>query len=89
MGKKFLLTVEENSGANTFTTKHLVEAKTYQHVKYHFHRTLKDFGYHDTPYDKHCLEGYNGHLTEIHAIDPIDNFEWEVMNKYLPKWTKV
>lgn len=87
--EKFLLTVNEGVAGQEFLTRHLVEAESYQHVKYHYHRTLKDWGWHDTQFGKHVLEGPNGLHSEIQSIQPLDDVEYEVMKKYLTTWAKV
>jgi hypothetical protein len=85
----YLLTVLESVGGNEFLTRHLIKTEDYQKVKYHYHRTLKDWGWHDTPFDKHCLEGPHGLHSEIHAIEPLAPEEYEIMREYLGEWAKV
>lgn len=85
----FLLTVLENSGGNEFLTRHLIKADDYQKVKYHYHRTLKDWGWHDTQFGKHVLEGPHGLHSEIQSIQPLSREEYDIMSKYLTTWAKV
>lgn len=85
----YLLVVEESSGGNSFITRHVIKAEDRQKVKYHFHRTLKDWGYNDTPYGKHCLEGPHQMLSEICDIRRLKPEEYDVMDKFLSSWVKV
>lgn len=84
----YLLILEENSGASEHITRHLIEAQDRQMVKYHFHKTLKDWGWNNTQYGKHCLEGARGLLSEIREIRNIERYEYEVMESHVPKWAK-
>lgn len=88
---RYLLTLLESSGEHEHTTRHLIEAENEQMVKYHYHRTLKDYGYSDTyGYgDKHTLKGYRGIVSELMGIEELDYHEWDVMNRYLSKWVKI
>ncbi len=85
----YVMVLEESVGGNNFTVQHIIEAEDEQKVKYHFHRTLKDYGFHDTQFDKHCLQGHNGLLTELINVRPLGNIEHQVLEKFLPSWTKV
>ena len=86
----YLLEVEESSGDQRFTTRHLIEAMDEQMVKYHFHRTLKDFGYNDCQHGKHELESWDlGLAAEIADIRKLDDVEETVLDRYLSYWTKV
>lgn len=82
----FLLETIERAGEDEFMTRHLIEAEDRQMVKYHFHHTLKDWGYTDTQFDKHCLEGWRGLMTEIHSIKRLDPEEYEILDRHLPHW---
>lgn len=86
---EYLLVLEETSGGHDHFTRHTIEANSRQMVKYHFHRTLKDMGYHDTQFNKHCLEGHKGLLAEIHEIRRLDRDEYEILSRYMPSWMKV
>lgn len=86
----YLLETEESSGESKFFTQHLIEAENEQMVKYHFHRTLKDWGYTDSPFEKHCLENWDmGLLAEIVGIRELNPLEAKVLDRYLYHWTKV
>jgi hypothetical protein len=90
MAEKYLLTLEERAGENEFITRHLIEAEDIQMVKYHYHRTLKDWGYTDTAHGKHRLESWNlGLSCEIQNIRPLERQEWGVLREFLPTWAKV
>lgn len=84
----YILTLEENSGGIEHITHHLIEARDRQMVKYHFHKTLKDWGFRDTEFGKHCLEGARGLLSEIQEITEVERYEYEVMEKHIPNWQK-
>jgi hypothetical protein len=88
---RYLLTLLEKSGEHEHTTRHLIEAENAQMVKYHYHRTLKNIGYSDIyGYGgKHTLEGYRGIVSELMGVEELDYHEWDVMEKYLSKWTKI
>lgn len=91
MTQHYLLEVEERAGDDTFLTQHIVEASDAQMVKYHFHRTLKSWGYNDSRFGKHYLIGGGGGRlgAEIHNIVPLNQTEYNILNKYLSYWTKV
>lgn len=91
MGKEpYLLTLKEQTNGNEFLTYHVIEATDRQMVKYHFHRTLKDMGYTDSPFEKHCLEWWNaGMLAEIYNIQKLDQSEYNVLSQYLSRWMKI
>lgn len=85
----YLLTLEEGSRDNYHQTKHLIEAENPQMVKYHFHRSLKDWGYTDYPSDKkHRLHREEG-FAEIKTITELDHSDYHTLNKYIDKWMKV
>jgi hypothetical protein len=85
---RYLLTVIEKAGRHEFFTNHVLEATDVQMVKYHFHRTLKDHGYTDSPHGKHNLRR-DGLGAEIHEIQEIDGLEWDVLENHTHRWTKV
>jgi hypothetical protein len=85
---RFLLTLIETSGRHEHVTRHLIEAADRQMVKYHFHRTLKDWGYTDSQYRKHNLEG-DGTSAEIQEIKRLDSMEYKILDKYIGHWNKV
>ena len=86
----YILKVEQQSGENQFVEAHPIEAEDVQKVKYHYHRTLKDFGWHDTQLGgKHLLQGPNGVMSDILTIRPIDREEYLLMRKYLSTWSKL
>lgn len=91
MGREipYLLEVEESSGESSFITRHLIKAADAQMVKYHYHRTLKSYGYTDTQYGKHTLEMWDQGLTsEIVGIQELGYVEFEILDQYLHHWTK-
>lgn len=84
----YLLTLEESAGEDTFITKHIIKTENRQKVKYHFHRTMKDWGYTDTQFGKHCLQ--SGYLhCEIFSIDSLTDEEYNILDRFLPSWYKV
>lgn len=86
----YLLKVEQNVGENHFVESHPIEAEDEQKVKYHYHRTLKDFGWHDTRLGgKHLLQGPNDVMSDILSIRPIKREDYLLMRKYLSTWTKL
>jgi hypothetical protein len=85
---EFLLTVEEND-ANEHFTKHVIQANSRQMVKYYYHKRLKDWGFTDTSYGTHALEGARGLVTDIHEIERLDRHEYEILSDYLSTWDKV
>ena len=85
----YLLILLENSGGQEHITRHLIQAEDRQMVKYHFHRTLKEWGYSDTNYGKHCLEHWDtGIFSEIQEIRSLDPTEYEIMGRHLGNWMK-
>ncbi len=86
----YLLRTEEHHGENATLQQHLIEAADEQMVKYHFHRTLKDWGYTETQFNKHSLENWDtGTLIEIDGIVPLDPTEYEILDRHLYGWAKV
>jgi hypothetical protein len=85
----YLLELDEAAGGNEYTTRHVIESEDRQMVKYHYHSRLKDIGYSDTQYGKHCLKGLNTGLTEIYNIRSLSRAEYKFLSEYLPKWMKV
>jgi len=86
---EYLMVVEENSGIAEHIVRHVIEANDRQMVKYHFHKTLKEWGHSDTPYGKHCLEGANQLLTELTDVRRIDRHEYDILKKHIGSWHKV
>lgn len=82
-------TLEVEGAGNEHLTHHVITADNRQMVKYHFHRTLKDWGYTDSQFDKHCLKSANHLFTELVGIKPLSSLEYDVMSDYLPTWSKV
>jgi hypothetical protein len=88
----YLLELEESSGQDKFVTRHLITAESEQHVKYHYHRTLKDRGYTDTRVrDTHLLEwdraGWPTLMSSIVRIKPLSESEYAFLkNLPLPRW---
>lgn len=87
--KPYLMVIEESAGGNNFIVRHIIEAEDRQKAKYHFHRTLKDWGWHDTPFGKHCLEGPHGLHSELDHIRSLEPEEYDILSKFLSRWTKV
>ena len=83
---EYLLTIANNAYDQKVHTHHLIEAEDPQMVKYHYHRTQKDFRDH-----KHLLEAPGGGLTtEIVSIRRLDSpEEIEALDKHLSRWPKV
>jgi len=86
---KFLLVVESITNKETFLNRYVIEAEDFQKVKYHYHRTRKSEGWNDTDLGKHTLEGWHGLHSDIHNIKPLDNTEYEILEKYLRTWPKI
>jgi hypothetical protein len=88
----YLLELEESSGQDTFVTRHLIKAEDRQHVKYQYHRTMKDRGYTDTRgKDTHLLEWdrafHNTLMSSILRIKPLSKAEYAFMkNHEIPTW---
>lgn len=91
MTQHYLLELLENAAGDEFRTQHIIEAEDRQMVKYHFHRTLKDWGYRDTQFGKHCLKSGRGSglFAEIAGIHELDRVEANVLEQYIDIWTKV
>ena len=90
MGETYLLELLETSGLNDYVTQHIIRAEDKQMVKYHYHRTLKTFGYGDANIsDKHCLKGPQEDFTEIQQIKHLSDVEASIMQRHLPEWTKM
>jgi len=87
----YLLKVEEQSGEHTFVKHHLIRAENRQKVKYHYHRTLKDWGYTDTrSRHTHNLERDWGAVrADIYSIERLDRKEYDIMSDYVTDWVKV
>jgi hypothetical protein len=84
----YLLTLEESGGSHDFITRHLIEAEDRQKVKYHYHRTLKDWGYTSAPLGKHSLRCCRI-AADIHEIRELTRAEYGFLNEFLYNWTKV
>jgi hypothetical protein len=85
----YLLEISEDAELDDKRTQYTIEANDKQMVKYHFHRTLKDVGYTDTQYGKHCVKGVNEKLIEIHDIQSLTEAEYKFLSVYMPEWDKV
>lgn len=86
----YLLKVEQTAGGSEFVENHVIEAENEQMVKYHYHRTLKNMGWGDAEFGgTHLLEGYRGMMTDILTIRNLHKDEYQILNKYLTKWTKI
>jgi hypothetical protein len=89
MAGHYLLTLEESSNGHDFITRHLVKAEDRQKVKYHYHRTLKDWGFGSATWgDKHALSR-DGLSSEIHKIQELTSAEARFLDEFLYNWTKV
>lgn len=85
----YLLEVEAHFGEWTEQLTYTIEAPDAQMVKYHFHHTLKDWGFTDTQFGKHCLEQWdNGIMKEIYEIREISRHEFEVLDKHVYSFHK-
>lgn len=85
----YTLTVEMRIGERVEHQTFIIEAENRQMVKYHFHYTLKDHGFTDTQFGKHCLENWDaGILKEIYEIREIDGHEYEIMNDHMFSFNK-
>ena len=89
MAGYYLLTLEESGGRHDFMTHHLIEAESRQMVKYHYHRSLKDWGYTGRVWGgKHAL-GRDDLGAEIHEIRKLTRAEYRFLDEFLSRWTKV
>jgi|APHM01.1.fsa_nt_gi hypothetical protein len=85
----FLLEIVESALGHDFTVRFLIREKGRQHVKYQYHRTLKDWGYRNADWgDKHALSR-DGIASEIYSIRSLSRAEYQFLDEFLPKWTKV
>lgn len=88
----FLLELQEWFGEMETMSMHYIEAENRQKVKYHYHKTMREWGAHSFAPDSgtHCLEGPgHGHVTDILSIKKVPSREATVLEKYLSTWTKV
>jgi hypothetical protein len=85
----YLLTLKERKGLDVFHTQHLIRADNEQKVKYHYHRTLKDWGWTNTQYqDKHNLKRDNLEAS-IEQIRELTGAEYVFLKDFLQEWVKV
>lgn len=85
----YLLTIEVSMGDWQEFMTHTIEAQDRQMVKYHFHHTLKDWGFKDTQFGKHVLENWDaGILKEIYEIKELDRHEFEIIDDNIYSWHK-
>jgi hypothetical protein len=85
----YLLTLKESSGRHDFVTRHLIESEDRQKVKYHYHRTLKNCGYHSASWGgKHALRR-DELATDIHKITELTRAEYGFLKEFLTNWTKI
>jgi hypothetical protein len=87
-----LLEVEESTFGNSFVTRHLIETDNRQKAKYHFHRTLKDWGYNDnraTDYKHDLSGGPNGLGATLLSVRTLSDAEYKFLSEFLSHWTKV
>jgi hypothetical protein len=83
----FVLKVEKHYGRAEEVVTQLVEAADRQMVKYKYHKSMKEIGYHDTQHSTHYLENWDmGINADIHSIQEVSRREWEVLGKYLYSW---
>lgn len=87
---RYLLRLVEGHGEFENYTYHLIEAEDEQMVKYHYHRTLKNWGYRPADWGgKHALDGREMGAAEIDRIFSLSPAEYEVMDNYVTEWYKV
>lgn len=85
----FLLRLIEGFGEFENYTYHLIEAEDKQMVKYHYHHTLKDWGYRNADWgDKHSLDTWDHGWAELDSIYELDNVEHHVLQEYITEWHK-
>lgn len=85
----YLLTIELTCGNWKEYLTHTIEAENRQKVKYHFHHTLKDWGFTDTSFGKHVLENWDaGVLNEIYEIKELERYEYEILNEHIYSFAK-
>jgi len=85
----YLLTIEMTCGDWQEYLTLTIEAENRQKVKYHFHHTLKDWGFSDTSFGKHCLENWDaGILKEIYEIREVERYKWEILDEYIYSFHK-
>lgn len=86
----YLMTIELACGEWQEYLTLTIEAQDRQMVKYHFHRTLKDWGFKDCSFGgKHCLELWDmGVAKELYEIKEIDRLEWEILDEHIYSFHK-
>lgn len=85
----FVLTVELSFGEWKEYLSFNIEAQDRQMVKYHYHYTLKDWGFSDTQFGKHCLENWtNGIVEDIHKIEKVSPHEYTILDEYMYEFPK-
>jgi hypothetical protein len=85
----YLLRLREGSADFESYTHHLIEAEDEQMVKYHYHHTMRDWGYGTTSWgDKHSLEVRQGLWAELDRISELSQLEYEVLSEYVEDWHK-
>jgi len=79
----------EGSGEHENYTYHTVEAEDEQMVKYHYHYTLKEWGYSSAQWgNKHALSRGSMSWAELDKITELSDVENFVLEKYLTEWHK-
>lgn len=89
MSQHYLMTLLREADGMEVEQHFVIEASGPQMAKYHYHRTMKEMGLTDTQFGKHCLEGMRHTFTTLTDVEPIDRVEANVLEQYLPEWTKV
>ena len=70
-------------------TYHLIDAEDKQMVKYHYHHTMKDWGYNTADWgDKHSLDSWDSGFAELDRISELNNMEYGVLKEYISEWHK-
>jgi len=86
---QYLMRLIEGSGDFENFSYHLIEAEDEQMVKYHYHYTLKKWGYAPASWGgKHALDNWDMGFAELDLITELTDVEHYVLDKYLTGWHK-
>jgi len=89
MATAYLMRLVEGYGEFENYTYHLIEAANEQMVKYHYHHTMKDWGYHDADWgDKHSLDSWDSGHAELDLISELTQEEHRILDKFVTEWHK-
>lgn len=85
----YLMRLVEGFGEFENYTYHLIDARDEQMVKYHYHHTMKDWGYHNADWgNKHSLDSWDSGHAKLDRISELNNMEYGVLREYITNWYK-